>query len=160
MFKDRFHSRSCPDQVERARNSSPGRHPDNFKMSYYGETSVYLVSITGNFGYHVARDPSTTLLGVPIAKSLEQCKLAIISFPFLYQVFLPDMSDKTMAFDLRVHILHDFGSAPHNTISFNPQSRLLFLAGFGNLTEKVDVFGRHMLNKVCSISAPNTFYCS
>ena len=79
MFKDHFHSQSCPDQVERTQNSSPGCHPDNFKMSYYGETSMYLVSITGNFGCHAARDPSTTLLGVPIAKSLEQC--TVVSWP-------------------------------------------------------------------------------
>ena len=70
------------------------------------------------------------------------------------------MPAKTMIFDQRVRTLHDFGSAPHNTISFNPQARLLFLAGFGNLAGKIDVFDRRTLNKVCSIDAPNTSYCS
>ena len=65
-----------------------------------------------------------------------------------------------MLFDQRVRTLHDFGSAPHNTISFNPQSRLLFLAGFGNLAGKIDVFDRRTLNRVCTIDAPNTSYCS
>ena len=40
-----------------------------------------------------------------------------------------------------------------------PQSCLLF-AGFGNLTGKIDVFGRRTLNKKCTISALNTSYCS
>jgi translation initiation factor 2A len=70
------------------------------------------------------------------------------------------MPAKTMLFDQRVRTLHDFGSAPHNTISFNPQGRLLFLAGFGNLAGKIDVFDRRTLNKVCTIDAPNTSYCS
>lgn len=70
------------------------------------------------------------------------------------------MPAKTMLFDQRVRTLHDFGSAPHNTISFNPQGRLLFLAGFGNLAGKIDVFDRRTLNKICTIDAPNTSYCS
>lgn len=74
--------------------------------------------------------------------------------------FLPDMPAKTMIFDQRVRTLHDFGSAPHNTISFNAQGRLLFLAGFGNLAGKIDVFDRRTLNKICTIDAPNTSYCS
>lgn len=65
-----------------------------------------------------------------------------------------------MLFDQRVRKLRDFGSAPHNTISFNPQGRLLFLAGFGNLAGKIDVFDRRTLNKICTIDAPNTSYCS
>lgn len=64
-----------------------------------------------------------------------------------------------MIFDQRVRTLHDFGMAPHNFISFNPQSRLVALAGFGNLAGKVDVFDRRSLTKVCTIDAPNTSYC-
>jgi len=70
------------------------------------------------------------------------------------------MPAKTMLFDQRVRKLHDFGLAPHNTISFNPQGRLLFLAGFGNLAGKIDVIDRRTLNKICTIDAPNTSYCS
>lgn len=69
------------------------------------------------------------------------------------------MPAKTMLFDQRVRTLHDFGSAPYNTISFNPQGRLLLLAGFGNLAGKVDVFDRRSLRKVCTIDAPNTSHC-
>jgi len=70
-----------------------------------------------------------------------------------------DMPAKTMLFDQRVRPLHDFGMAPHNFISFNPQGRLIALAGFGNLAGKIDIFDRRTLTKVCTIDAPNTSYC-
>lgn len=64
-----------------------------------------------------------------------------------------------MLFDQRVKTLHDFGASPHNFIAFNPQSRLVALAGFGNLAGKIDIFDRRTLSKVCTIDAPNTSYC-
>lgn len=66
---------------------------------------------------------------------------------------------KTVLFDSRVKILHDFGTAPHNYISFNPQGRLIALAGFGNMSGKLNIFDRRTLAKVTSIDAPNTTYC-
>lgn len=64
-----------------------------------------------------------------------------------------------MLFDQRVRTLHDFGASPHNFISFNPQGRLVALAGFGNLAGKIDIFDRRSLTKVCTIDAPNTSFC-
>lgn len=70
------------------------------------------------------------------------------------------MPAKTTIFDSRVRAVHEFGSCPVNTISFNPQGRLLLLAGFGNLAGKVDVFDRNQLAKIATIDAPNTSYCA
>jgi translation initiation factor 2A len=69
------------------------------------------------------------------------------------------MPAKTTLFDQRVQTLHDFGSSPHNYISFNPQGRLVALAGFGNLAGKIDIFDRKTLTKICAIDAPNTSFC-
>ena len=69
------------------------------------------------------------------------------------------MPAKTVLFDHRVRSLHDFGASPHNFISFNPQGRIIALAGFGNLAGKVEIFDRRTLTKVCNIDAPNTSYC-
>lgn len=66
---------------------------------------------------------------------------------------------KTVIFDQRVKILHDFGTAPHNFIAFNPQGRLIALAGFGNMSGQLDIFDRRTLNKVTTIDAPNTTFC-
>lgn len=70
-----------------------------------------------------------------------------------------DMPAKTVLFDQRVRSLHDFGMAPHNFILFNPQGRLVALAGFGNLAGKIDIFDRRTLAKVITIEAPNTSFC-
>ena len=64
-----------------------------------------------------------------------------------------------MIFDSRVKILHDFGTAPQNYISFNPQGRLIALAGFGNMSGKLNIYDRRSLTKVASIEAPNTTFC-
>lgn len=69
------------------------------------------------------------------------------------------MPAKTVLYDFRVRVLHDFGMAPHNFISFNPQGRLIALAGFGNLAGKIDIFDRRTLTKVVTIDAPNTSLC-
>ena len=67
-----------------------------------------------------------------------------------------DMPAKTMLFDQRARTVHDFGTAFCNFISFNPQGRLLALAGFGNLAGKVDIYDRRTLKLVTTIDASNT----
>jgi len=59
-------------------------------------------------------------------------------------------------------VLHQ-PSYPHNFISFNPQGRLVALAGFGNLQGKVDVYDRRLmdvqsggLRKIGGMEAVNT----
>lgn len=69
------------------------------------------------------------------------------------------MPAKTMLFDQRVRSLHDFGPGPHNFLSFNPQGRLLIVAGFGNLAGKLNIYDRRSLNKIATIDAPNTSHC-
>ncbi|KIJ10832.1 hypothetical protein PAXINDRAFT_172050 [Paxillus involutus ATCC 200175] len=122
---------------------------DNSNKSYYGETSMYLLSAAGNFDCRVTLDKEGPIHDVAWSPNSKE-------FGVVYG-FMPA---KTMLFDQRVRTLHDFGSAPHNTISFNPQSRLLFLAGFGNLAGKIDVYDRRTLTKITTIDAPNTSYCS
>ena len=69
------------------------------------------------------------------------------------------MPAKTVLFDQRVRMLHDFGSSLTNYISFNPQGWLILLARFGNLAGKVDLFNGHSLTRMCTIDAPNTSWC-
>ncbi|KAG8915822.1 hypothetical protein FRC00_012693 [Tulasnella sp. 408] len=77
----------------------------------------------------------------------------------LYLLSAAVMPAKTVLFDQRVKVIHDFGIHPRNFIAFNPQGRLLALAGFGNLAGKVEIFDRRSLTKVCEIDAPNTSWC-
>ncbi|THU92743.1 translation initiation factor eIF-2A [Dendrothele bispora CBS 962.96] len=122
---------------------------DNTNKSYYGETMLYLLSAAGNFDCRVTLDkegPIHDFVWSPNSKE--------------FGVVYGYMPAKTVLFDQRVRTIHDFGSAPHNFISFNPQARLLALAGFGNLAGKIDIFDRRTLAKVTTIDAPNTSYCT
>ena len=69
------------------------------------------------------------------------------------------MSAKTVIFDARVKMINDFGLNPRNFLSYNPQGRLLCVAGFGNLAGQVDIYDRQTLKKVTSFEAPNTVHC-
>jgi translation initiation factor 2A len=65
---------------------------------------------------------------------------------------------QAVVFDTRLNMQHDFGLAPQNFISFNPQGRLVVLAGFGNMSGRITVFDRSTLKKVATIEAPNTTF--
>jgi translation initiation factor 2A len=69
------------------------------------------------------------------------------------------MPARVMLFDQRVRTLHDFGTSFSNYISFNQQSRLLLLGGFGNLAGKIDIYDRRSLTKISTIDASNTSHC-
>ncbi|KAF8577018.1 translation initiation factor eIF-2A [Ramaria rubella] len=121
---------------------------DKTNKSYYGETGLYLLSAAGNFDCRVALDkegPISDFAWSPNSKE--------------FGVVYGYMPAKTVLFDQRVRTLHDFGSSPTNFISFNPQGRLILLAGFGNLAGKVDLYDRRSLARVCTIDAPNTSFC-
>lgn len=66
------------------------------------------------------------------------------------------MPSKTVIFDQRVNLIHDFGLASRNFLLYNPQGRLLCTAGFGNLAGQVDIWDRKTLKKIIQIDAPNT----
>lgn len=83
----------------------------------------------------------------------------VLSFPGLSPYLSSDMPGKMVLFDQRGKILHDFGTAFANFVSFNPQARLIALAGFGNLAGKLDIYDRRTLNKVTTIDASNTSHC-
>ncbi|KAG7453195.1 translation initiation factor eIF-2A [Guyanagaster necrorhizus] len=121
---------------------------DNSNKSYYGETGLYLLSSAGNFDCRVTLDKEGPIHDFNWSPNSKE-----------FAVVYGYMPAKSVIFDHRVRSLHDFGSSPHNFVSFNPQGRLIALAGFGNLAGKIDVFDRRSLTKVTTIDAPNTSYC-
>ncbi|KAH9483473.1 Eukaryotic translation initiation factor 2A [Psilocybe cubensis] len=121
---------------------------DNSNKSYYGETGMYLLSAAGNFDCRVTLDKEGPIHDFAWSPNSKE-----------FGVVYGYMPAKTMLFDQRVRTLHDFGASPHNFISFNPQGRLIALAGFGNLAGKIEIIDRRTLAKVCTIDAPNTSHC-
>ncbi|KAF8179670.1 eukaryotic translation initiation factor 2A [Pholiota molesta] len=122
---------------------------DNSNKSYYGETGMYLLSAAGNFDCRVTLDKEGPIHDFAWSPNSKE-----------FGVVYGYMPAKTMLFDQRVRTLHDFGSSPCNFIAFNPQGRLLALAGFGNLAGKIEIYDRRTLGKVATIDAPNTSYCA
>ncbi|KAG2021185.1 eukaryotic translation initiation factor 2A [Coprinopsis cinerea AmutBmut pab1-1] len=121
---------------------------DNTNKSYYGETGLYLLSAAGNFDCRVTLDKEGPIHDFAWSPNSKE-----------FGVVYGYMPAKTMLFDHRVRSVHDFGLAPYNFISFNPQGRLIALAGFGNLAGKMDIFDRRTVKKLCTIDAPNTSHC-
>ncbi|KIO20385.1 hypothetical protein M407DRAFT_29964 [Tulasnella calospora MUT 4182] len=121
---------------------------DKSNKNYYGETNLYLLSAAGNFDCRVTLDKEGPIHDFGWSPNSKE-------FGVIYG-FMPA---KTVLFDQRVKVIHDFGIHPRNFIAFNPQGRLLALAGFGNLAGKVEIFDRRSLTKVCEIDAPNTSWC-
>jgi len=122
---------------------------DQANKSYYGETGgFYLLSASGTFDCRVTLDkegPVHDFAWSPNSKEF------IVIYGF--------MPAKITLFDQRAKPLHDFGTSFCNFISFNPQARLIALAGFGNLAGNLDIYDRRTLTKVTSIDASNTSYC-
>ncbi|THH27182.1 hypothetical protein EUX98_g7014 [Antrodiella citrinella] len=122
---------------------------DQNNKSYYGETGgFYLLSASGQFDCRVPLDkegPVHDFAWSPNSKEF------VVVYGF--------MPAKSTLYDQRAKTLHEFGTAFCNTVLFNPQARLLALAGFGNLAGNLDIYDRRTLNKVTSIDAANTSHC-
>ncbi|CEL54542.1 Eukaryotic translation initiation factor 2A OS=Schizosaccharomyces pombe (strain 972 / ATCC 24843) GN=SPBC4B4,04 PE=3 SV=1 [Rhizoctonia solani AG-1 IB] len=121
---------------------------DNSNKSYYGETNLYFLSAKGDFDCRVTLDKEGPIHDYTWSPNSKE-------FGVIYG-YIPA---KAVLFDQRVRPIHDFGSHPINFISYNPQSRLVALAGFGNLAGKIEVYDRRTLVKVTTIDAPNTTWC-
>ncbi|KAI9511541.1 translation initiation factor eIF-2A [Russula earlei] len=121
---------------------------DSTNKSYYGQSGLYLLSAAGNFDCRITLDKEGPVHDFAWSPNSKE-------FGVVYG-FMPA---RIMLFDHRVRTLNDFGTSFCNYISFNPQSRLLLLGGFGNLAGKIDVYDRRSLTKISTIDASNTSHC-
>ncbi|KAK4050388.1 hypothetical protein OIV83_003457 [Microbotryomycetes sp. JL201] len=121
---------------------------DKTGKSYYGESNLYLMAAGGQFDCRVTLDREGGIHDFDWSPNSRE-----------FAVTYGYMPAKTVIFDQRVNVIHDFGTQPRNFLSYNPQGRLLCIAGFGNLAGTVDIWDRKTLKKVCTIDAPNTSHC-
>lgn len=121
---------------------------DKTGKSYYGETNLYMLSANGHFDCRVTLDREGGIHDFVWSPNDRE-------FTVIYG-FMPA---KTTIFDLRCNVIHDFGTAPRNFISYNPQGRLLLIAGFGNLAGTMEVWDRRTLEKIATIEGSNTSHC-
>lgn len=143
---------------------------DRSGKSYYGETTLYLLSAKGGFDSRVelGKDDFPQLACV-VQYSLANI-IADKEGPIHDVTWSPNskefgvvygyMPAKTVVFNTRAAITHQFALSPRNTILFSPYGRFVLVAGFGNLAGQLDIYDiERDYRRLCTIEATNASVC-
>ncbi|RMZ85338.1 hypothetical protein DV737_g778, partial [Chaetothyriales sp. CBS 132003] len=122
---------------------------DKTGKSYYGETTLYILSANGGFDSRVGLDKDGPIHDVSWSPTST-------SFAVVYGY----MPAKTVIFNAKAQPVHTFPLGPRNTVLFSPHGRLVLVAGFGNLAGQMDIYDLERdVAKVCTIEASNASVC-
>ncbi|POR34911.1 Eukaryotic translation initiation factor 2A [Tolypocladium paradoxum] len=122
---------------------------DRSGKSYYGETTLYLLSTNGAFDARITLDKEGPIHDVSWSDNSRE-----------FGVVYGYMPAKATIFNDRAVAKHSFPLAPRNTITFSPSGRFVLVAGFGNLAGQVDVYDLEKdYRKVCTIESGNPSVC-
>lgn len=122
---------------------------DRSGKSYYGETTLYLLSTSGTFDARVTLDKEGPIHDVSWSPNSKE-----------FGVVYGYMPAKGTIFNNRAVATHSFPLGPRNTITFSPNSRFVLVAGFGNLAGQIDVYDLEKdYRKVCTIESGNPSVC-
>lgn len=122
---------------------------DRSGKSYYGETTLYLMSTSGAFDARVTLDKEGPIHDVSWSPNSRE-------FGVVYG-FMPA---KATIFNHRAIPQHSFPLGPRNTITFSPNARFVLVAGFGNLAGQIDVYDMQKdYRKICTIEGGNPSVC-
>ncbi|KAL9043851.1 MAG: hypothetical protein Q9214_002975, partial [Letrouitia sp. 1 TL-2023] len=122
---------------------------DKSGKSYYGETTLYLLTVDGHFDSRIDLDKDGPIHDVTWSPSSKE-----------FGVVYGYMPAKTTVFNARAAAVHSFALSPRNTIIFSPHGRFVVVAGFGNLAGKVDIYDLEKnYRKICTIEASNASVC-
>jgi translation initiation factor 2A len=121
---------------------------DKTGQSYYGETNLYYLSITGNFDCRVELDHAGPIHEVAWSPNSKE-----------FIVVYGSMPAKSTLFDHRASPIYELGTAARNTVKYSPSGRFFLLGGFGNLAGEMDVYERRSFKKIAVIGASNSSMC-
>ena len=99
---------------------------DKSGKSYYGETLLYYMSVDGNEGLLVNLDKPGPVHDISWSPNSTE-----------FMVVYGTMPSKSTLFDHRANQIYNFPSAARNFCRFNPNSRIICIAGFGNLNGEI-----------------------
>jgi translation initiation factor 2A len=122
---------------------------DKTGKSYYGETTLYVLSANGGFDSRITLDKEGPIHDVSWSPNSKE-------FGVVYG-FMPA---KTTIFNQRAVATHTFPLSPRNNILFSPTGRFVLVAGFGNLAGQMDIYDLEKdYQKICTIEGGNPSVC-
>ncbi|KAL4786429.1 eukaryotic translation initiation factor eIF2A-domain-containing protein [Aspergillus varians] len=123
---------------------------DKTGKSYYGETTLYLLSSSGQFDSRVHLDREGPIHDVSWSPSSKEFGVVYGTIPA-----------KTTIFNVRGVPKHSFPLNPRNTILFSPHGRFVLVAGFGNLAGQMDIYDMEKnYTKITTVEAANSSVCA
>jgi translation initiation factor 2A len=122
---------------------------DKTGKSYYGETTLYVLSANGGFDSRITLDKEGPIHDVTWSPNSKE-----------FGVVYGYMPAKTTIFNQRAVATHTFPLGPRNTILFSPTGRFVLVAGFGNLAGQMDIYDLEKdYRKICTIEGGNPSVC-
>jgi translation initiation factor 2A len=122
---------------------------DKTGKSYYGETTLYVLSANGGFDSRIMLDKEGPIHDVTWSPNSKE-----------FGVVYGYMPAKTTIFNQRAVATHTFPLGPRNTILFSPTGRFVLVAGFGNLAGQMDIYDLEKdYRKICTIEGGNPSVC-
>jgi translation initiation factor 2A len=122
---------------------------DKTGKSYYGETTLYVLSANGGFDSRITLDKEGPIHDVTWSPNSKE-----------FGVVYGYMPAKTTIFNQRAVATFTFPLGPRNTILFSPTGRFVLVAGFGNLAGQMDIYDLEKdYKKICTIEGGNPSVC-
>lgn len=115
--------------------------------SYYGDTALYYLATAGNFDCRVSLDEDGPVHDVAWSPNSKE-----------FIVIYGKMPAKATLFDHRAEPVYSFPRSHRNFVRFNPQGRIICIAGFGNLAGDMDFWDRSKLSKISTVHCPNATF--
>ncbi|KAJ5162393.1 hypothetical protein N7492_007785 [Penicillium capsulatum] len=123
---------------------------DRTGKSYYGETTLYLLSASGAFDSRIDLDKEGPIHDVSWNPNSKE-----------FGVVYGYMPAKATIFTQRGQPTHTFPLSPRNTILFSPHGRFVLVAGFGNLAGQMDIYDMERnFHKIATVEASNASVCA